>query len=422
MRASIFGSIEEPMSVRYQSLTPRQLVVLQWIAEGCPDGTWPDDSHKISARALETRNLATVSRRGGRWHATIKSDGTYYLTHGQYPKEPPPTHDRTESPASIVGSRDEIDVDDLIARLRTGSPIRVEAPTPGVRAAYRRAISAAITGGKVPTGLTLLHTGRDHGNLVISLIEAQPPTPKPAPIPIPNTHDPDQPAIRHLLENGSHWAVSPDARPRAFTLIQALADEATRRGHQVSERHAETSTFRIDIGEDSYPFLLTEEHDKGDQIPQEQLDAAKYSWQRVSLRPAMIPSGRLTLQLQHGSRHPHWADRQRWRLDEKLAAVMEQIEQHAAGHANSARTPRLNAPATDSCGSRQSRGLRNVTSTTSTPSGFLRRRTPRRRPRRYSPTASASPISQRPSLTLRTVTRLRSGPPGAERTLRLLTR
>lgn len=87
------GSTTKVVPYQRAVLTPRQVEVLRWIADGCPDGVWPNDSHKISARALEVRNVVTVSRRGGRWHAEIKADGRYYLEHGRYPelaREPVP--------------------------------------------------------------------------------------------------------------------------------------------------------------------------------------------------------------------------------------------------------------------------------------------------------------------------------------------
>ncbi len=46
-------------------LNDRQLTVLRWIAARCPERDWPDESHKHSARALESRGLAHVARRHG---------------------------------------------------------------------------------------------------------------------------------------------------------------------------------------------------------------------------------------------------------------------------------------------------------------------------------------------------------------------
>jgi hypothetical protein len=66
-----------------------QLGILQWAADGCPDRAWPDESHKLSARALEGRGLVRVRRVNKRWHAEVTSDGRHYLEHGHYPEAPP---------------------------------------------------------------------------------------------------------------------------------------------------------------------------------------------------------------------------------------------------------------------------------------------------------------------------------------------
>lgn len=64
----------------------RQREVLRWIAEGCPDREWPDESHKHSARALANRGLVRVSRPGGRWTAVLTADGQHFHEHGEYPE------------------------------------------------------------------------------------------------------------------------------------------------------------------------------------------------------------------------------------------------------------------------------------------------------------------------------------------------
>jgi hypothetical protein len=66
-------------------LNQRQLEVLRWINEGCPDGRWTDFSFKKSADVLAWRRLVTVSKRGGVWSAAILSAGMHYLAHGAYP-------------------------------------------------------------------------------------------------------------------------------------------------------------------------------------------------------------------------------------------------------------------------------------------------------------------------------------------------
>lgn len=75
---------------RRQPLSDRQVNVLQWIADGCPDREWPDESHKLSARALESRGLARVRRKDKHWHAVLTGDGQHYLDYGRYPEPQQP--------------------------------------------------------------------------------------------------------------------------------------------------------------------------------------------------------------------------------------------------------------------------------------------------------------------------------------------
>ncbi|MFJ9315744.1 excisionase [Pimelobacter simplex] len=96
-------------------VNPRQFEVLQWIADGCPDGRWPagDYSYVLSGNALANRGLAATKGRGPRWTASITDDGRHYLEHGAYPpghrfgpKPPaaPPTDDRAaqqQRPAAL---------------------------------------------------------------------------------------------------------------------------------------------------------------------------------------------------------------------------------------------------------------------------------------------------------------------------------
>ncbi len=68
------------------SLNTRQVEVLRWISEGCPEGRWAESGYKVSAASLQARRLIKVSKRGG-WKATIEPAGLYYLQHGDYPRD-----------------------------------------------------------------------------------------------------------------------------------------------------------------------------------------------------------------------------------------------------------------------------------------------------------------------------------------------
>lgn len=70
------------MSPKAVKLTERQVEVLRWIGDGCPARDWPDEGHKVMARAMTYRGLADVRRKHKVWTATITDAGRYYLDHG----------------------------------------------------------------------------------------------------------------------------------------------------------------------------------------------------------------------------------------------------------------------------------------------------------------------------------------------------
>lgn len=208
------------------------------------------------------------------------------------------------------GSR-RTEIVDLIERVRAaGGAFRVEDPEPAVRAAYRRAISAAITSGEVPEGYRLRHTGRDRGDLTIRLVRTDDlPRPRqrlPA-VPIPDTLEHLHDVVGELAQHDRLFAVSAEQRPRALRIIQGVADEAARRGYGFSARPNAEPGFRMIIGEDSYDLTISEEHEKVETYPDDEVAAKRYPWQRVSARPTTVPSGRLVLELADGYRPSRWA-------------------------------------------------------------------------------------------------------------------
>lgn len=66
-------------------LTERQLEVLRWVGDGCPARDWPDESHKLTARAMSYRGLLLVGRKHKVWTATITDVGRYFIDHGHAP-------------------------------------------------------------------------------------------------------------------------------------------------------------------------------------------------------------------------------------------------------------------------------------------------------------------------------------------------
>jgi excisionase family DNA binding protein len=75
---------------RYAPLNERQLAVLRWVADGCPDGAMTGFSYKTTALALQERRLVTVTKKRGVWRAEPTDAGRFYLERGHHPQRPPP--------------------------------------------------------------------------------------------------------------------------------------------------------------------------------------------------------------------------------------------------------------------------------------------------------------------------------------------
>ena len=63
---------------RDELLSVRQIRVLKWIGDGCPEGVWSDFTYKTTGYALAARGLVEVVRRRDRWSAAITEDGQFY--------------------------------------------------------------------------------------------------------------------------------------------------------------------------------------------------------------------------------------------------------------------------------------------------------------------------------------------------------
>jgi hypothetical protein len=328
---------------RYGRLSQRQREVLQWVADGSPGGVWTDFTYKTVAYGLAGRHLVVVQRRRNSWQATITAHGMYYLQHGSYPgadtpgRRMPPGHDAAKQALERSGSPVSVSPQSLIDGLQADGTITLTNPTAPTRAAYRSAISRAITEGLVPDGYALRHSGRDRGDLVIRLVAASdlPIVAEKLPeIVVPENLDGCHEAVRMLGDNDDLLLhVSQETRPRALRIAQAIAAECERRGHGFGLRDDGKPSFRITIGEDSFDFVLSEELDRRVAPDEEKLAAAKYSWQRIPLAAKDLPSGRLTLLLGQGYGSVSWGDRKRWSLEQKLPAMFKAVADLAAAHA-----------------------------------------------------------------------------------------
>ncbi|MGD1255350.1 hypothetical protein ACKUT9_14000 [Mycobacterium seoulense] len=314
----------------YEPLSFRQVEVLQWISEGCPDGVWPDFTYKTTAYALAARNLVKVDRHRKRWSATITKDGEFYLAHGHYSTDLASAG--AKSATTEIGAKTDDSVGNLLAELTSGDgQVIVASPSEPQRARYRRAIRRLITGHQIPEGFVLRHTGRSHGDLTIRLVrEADQPRSEPAPrVLVPQATNEVSAEVRELGCR-VRMAVTEASIERALRILQAIANECATRGWTLEGEPTDDRRFRISTIECHFELALSEELVDRDIPDAQQLSAAKYAWQRIPLHGTKVGSGRLTLQLGQYYRRKSWSDRRRWTLEDKLGAAFAEVERQVA--------------------------------------------------------------------------------------------
>ena len=208
-----------------KTLTEKQVDVLRWIQDGCPDGVMPDEFHRISAAALRTRELVTTSGHGPTWEAAITSAGREYLE--QVDSSDPPI--ARQPNVSVTQQL----VDDVIAaggslrvpRHRWNDPDRID---------YARRVQIAQRLGKVPDGKRLEVIWHDT-ELEIRLEEASHMvTVELAPIAVPERIGRYHRAAREFRDRSERHEISREQLARATRIVHTIATEAETRGWEVS--------------------------------------------------------------------------------------------------------------------------------------------------------------------------------------------
>ncbi|MDY0340543.1 MAG: hypothetical protein RBS17_04960 [Coriobacteriia bacterium] len=270
----------------HKPLNARQVEVLQWIADGCPEGVMKDETYKLSAAALKSRRLAKVSKRGG-WHAEITDDGRYYLEHGVYLGEPAkavrPRPTRTTRPRPEKPEASALEMPEM-------SPAEVE-PLP----------AATV---QVPTALR-------------------------------NPH----PVIAALRDESRRLGLTSSVRGRALRVLQAIATEAERRGWSVCEVKMHRNEYGytwldsnshliIETGEARVGVRILQQTDRSPHEPTaEELDRQK-RWGSRPPKYDQTPNDYLRIEIDsrwNGRQHS-WSGGKRGPIDRKLPAILDEIE------------------------------------------------------------------------------------------------
>jgi hypothetical protein len=305
--------------VVYKPLTEGQLAVLRWVAAGRPKGVYDEGfEHRITARALERRGLVKVRGSGHSWTAALAFGGRYYLDHGRYePSEEPELASSAPPRRSLARKKPPapalVEINDLVGLLRAaGGVLRLDNPTDVDRVSYRQAVEEARAAGDLSFNDRLKITGTKSGPLVVELLQTTDAA-EPS-IAVPSEPDPQNEAVRAAKTRLNN--VSDATRPRALTLIQAIAEECAARGWSMA--FDDEPGFAIMIGEDTFRCFLIEEQEKRDVFPEAAIAERKYEWQRVSPTRMDVYSKRLRLDIGQGYHTRWWADRKRWTLVSKL--------------------------------------------------------------------------------------------------------
>lgn len=299
-------------------LNERQLDVLRRICHGQTPITSDDSGLATTVYALRNRGLVTTTRADGRWRAAPTEAGRQHLAHTDATTSPRPSAPSTASEAA-----------ELITRLQqAGNTLHIANPTPDERAHWRRVLHVIRADHLIPNGHHLQHTGRDKGDLIITLRPGPAPrrsTPSSEAVPVPDDLPPE---TLHPAAAAAHIPACPDCQPRARRILHALCHTAEGKNYTVSNTKPDSAaSLVITIGDSSFPLTF---HEGSYEVPDP--SGAKYAWQRVTARTTR-PSHQLELSLEHTyahrGRHFHWGDRQRWRLEDRLPAVLKEIAHRA---------------------------------------------------------------------------------------------
>ncbi|MEU4294799.1 hypothetical protein AB0E63_41810 [Kribbella sp. NPDC026596] len=346
---------------RWDPINERQREVLVRIAAGEDLSGDANIPSRTSAGALRNRGLITIHRHAGRWDADITEVGKFYLANGHHPDDPrhaqdttrptTPIHRHTQSsgqaasptppaqtkPASAtVTDRRRSAADELAKRLAAEGSIRVNVATEADKTHWRRVIDFAKRHNLPPAGTRIEKTQLHPDALQIRLLSGPHPnagdaTSELPPIPVPDRLRSPHPAVADLKTDKNRLMMPAPLRHRSLVILQALAAELTKRGHEVRrspvpERHIhggyhlgpqylEPSYARRDgvievvIGENRYPITISQESPNS-------ADPEK--------------ADRLLVDLGWGRRQHKWADRKRSTVEHRLAEICHELETRAA--------------------------------------------------------------------------------------------
>ncbi|WP_062980620.1 hypothetical protein [Nocardia anaemiae] len=196
-------------------LNQKQVDVLEWILNGCPEGVFTGYEHRAIARALERRGLITISGKGRTWAAAITDVGRKWH----------------EAPAKVMP--DEADADRLIVQVQEAGGRLVLEQDRAIEESYGRLVAMSLKSPARPRGkkLDMISTGKwGSGPKAIVFTEHFDDLVDARPVPVPERITKYHPAVKAYVADKDWHFVSSDHVARAARILQAIATEATARG------------------------------------------------------------------------------------------------------------------------------------------------------------------------------------------------
>lgn len=326
-----------------KTLTQRQVDVLRWIGDGCPDGVMVEAGRpeRITAGALRNRGLVTTTGRGPTWWGFITEAGVEYLTRVDGPNPPIPREPGRGGTQNLI--------DEVVAAGGTLSvPARRWGAPPGTPD-YERRVANAERRGVLPAGKRLVVT-RSPGELHIQLRDAAAGTPTAAsPVPVAERVGRYHQVVMEFRGQEESHHISRAEFSRACRIAHALVVEAERRGYGVGVSTGSGTIHRrrsrsgesggdlvITIGGVAVTLRISE---KGVAVPSsrptnDRWDLPGYAPARRSFANEEGATGLLLIAIlapsTRSNRQASWGDGKKQRLEDCLPAVLMEAETRSA--------------------------------------------------------------------------------------------
>lgn len=333
-------------------LNDRQFEVLRWIAAGCPARDWPDESHKHSARALQSRGLAHVARRRGVWIAEITEAGRDYVETGGYParlNQPPKAVRPTRRAAPRSGRADSVRISE---ETTPRPPVELGPPAPadakrlflrllaaGGRLEVdthqtRRPVDELKAASYLPPGMLLKTRGRGWHHQLIYLRDDPRAVVSEREVPVPSRLAKPHPLAKAYREDRDRHEVSAGELARATRIVHALATTFEELGYEfrVGGRTPDGQFVVVSEG-GKVPVRISEKSAPGGgPVPHYNLRRGRPlpDWQ-ARRQKEFIPTGQLTILVggQYGGgdgRQCRFSDTKTRRLEDLVPAVVREVE------------------------------------------------------------------------------------------------